>query len=343
MKKTLFLISIVSLIWATPVVKVVSNFDVDPKSIEALIGQQQVKARVEISNLSEYEPSLIRNRTKWGRFLRKCGLDFPKSIALEEEVSKVIFYNTTVRYWRNLSLQKLPKDQLILFMWEPPNVLHQMYRQRLHAKFGRIYTWDDGLVDHKTYFKFNYPVLQPMIDEVVPFEEKKLCTLVATYIQPKFPNSLYGERVKAIEFFERVGESGFEFYGRGWDPKRFKSYQGPIKDKIGAIKNYKFSICYENSTDILGYITEKIFDCFAAGTVPVYWGASNVCDYIPKECFIDRRDFASLEELHAFLKAMDQKTYEGYLANIRRYLLSEKAQQFSSEAFAKTLASAIAS
>ena len=43
--------------------------------------------------------------------------------------------------------------------------------------------------------------------------------------------------------------------------------------------------------DVLGYITEKIFDSFAAWCVPVYWGASNVTDYIPEGCFIDRRKF----------------------------------------------------
>ena len=47
-------------------------------------------------------------------------------------------------------------------------------------------------------------------------------------------------------------------------------------------------------------VSEKIFDCFAAGNVPIYWGASNVTDYIPEDCFIDMRSFSSFEELYQF-------------------------------------------
>lgn len=39
-----------------------------------------------------------------------------------------------------------------------------------------------------------------------------------------------------------------------------------------------------------GYITEKIFDCFFPGVIPIYWGAENVTDYIPQDTFIDRRN-----------------------------------------------------
>ena len=52
-------------------------------------------------------------------------------------------------------------------------------------------------------------------------------------------------------------------------------------------KNISFAICYENARDIPGYITEKIFDCFFAGCVPIYWGgAPNVTDHIPANTFI---------------------------------------------------------
>jgi hypothetical protein len=46
-----------------------------------------------------------------------------------------------------------------------------------------------------------------------------------------------------------------------------------------------------------GWITEKIFDCMRADCVPVYWGASNVLDYVDPEAFVDRRRFASNSEL----------------------------------------------
>ena len=108
------------------------------------------------------------------------------------------------------------------------------------------------------------------------------------------------------------------------------------------MKNYKFAICYENCQNVKGYITEKIFDCFASGTIPIYWGASNVTDYIPKDCFIDRRDFGSLDELYTFLKRMGKEEYDGYLQRSAAYLQSDKAQLFSRDHFDEIFIEAVA-
>ena len=82
-----------------------------------------------------------------------------------------------------------------------------------------------------------------------------------------------------------------------------------------------------------GYITEKIFDCLVGGCVPIYWGASNINEYIPKKCFIDKRKFSTYDELYDFIKSMDKETYDGYLAAAREYLTSAQSQVFSSEYF----------
>ena len=34
------------------------------------------------------------------------------------------------------------------------------------------------------------------------------------------------------------------------------------------------------------YYTEKITDCFATGTVPIYWGATNIGDYFDERGII---------------------------------------------------------
>jgi len=344
MRKTLLALCLTASLFSQEnTVKIVSNFGINPEAVTDLFQQSGFPAKAVLSDLAEYGPGLIKNRSKWGRILRKFGLDFPRSVPLADDVAKIVFYNTSVRYLRNLALQKLPKEKLVLFMWEPPTVLPKMYSKNFHDKFGRIYTWDDSLVDNVKYFKFNYPVLRPMVQDAVPFEKKKLCTLVATNFTPKYSGSLYSERIKTIRFFEQAGEAGFEFYGKRWDPAQFPSYRGEIADKLGAIKNYRFSICYENTYGLQGYITEKIFDCFAAGNVPIYWGASNVTDYIPKECFIDRRDFASMEDLYAYIKNMENDEYEGYLKHIRAFLQSDQAKAFSGEAFSKTFMEAVKS
>lgn len=229
----------------------------------------------------------------------------------------------------------------VLFMWEPPTVQPQLYDPKVQARFGKIFTWDDDLVDNKKFFKFCYPALKERIANIPPFEEKKFCTLIARRLGSKHPKELYSERVNVIRFFEdKPGE--FEFYGAYWEKKKFKNWRGAIPDKMAVLKNYKYCICYENMRDVRGYISEKIFDCFAAGVVPVYWGASNVAEYIPEGCFIDRRKFKNNKQLYKFLKKITKAEYEKYLENAAAFLKSEEAKAFTEGRFIDTFMQVIA-
>lgn len=253
------------------------------------------------------------------------------------DLAHVVFWN--VPTYAKKALGALPKNKAILFMWEPPTVHQAQYKEKLQAHFAKIYTWDDSLVDNRKFFKFYYPVLRPMQKELPRFEEKKLCTLIVTNKKSKHPLELYSERKKVVRFFE--GKEGFDFYGRGWEAKEYKNYRGAIGNKIEVLKQYRFSFCYENMQKVKGYITEKIFDCFEAGSVPIYLGADNIEEYIPANCFIDRRKFASEQAVYDFIKNMSKSDYEAYLANINNYLKSEKAQLFSAKHFVATFVDAI--
>ena len=60
-----------------------------------------------------------------------------------------------------------------------------------------------------------------------------------------------------------------------------------VPDKYEFQKSHKFSICFENSSHP-GYITEKLVQGFAAGTIPIYWGAYDI-NSIFNEKAIDRK------------------------------------------------------
>jgi hypothetical protein len=340
MKKIVLTLVASASLYAHPTIELVSIYPGTAESLKEGLAKYNFEGTIIPSDLNHYE-ELKKDRSLWSRLLKKCGIRLSKQVPLKEGISKIVFFNIDVHYRRDFVLKQLPKEKMVLFMWEPPIALRKMYGESVKQCFSKIYTWDDSLVDNQTYFKFYYPCLQPMREDIPSFEEKKLCTLVSGNAPNKRPNCLYDERKKAIEFFEAIGEAGFEFYGRNWDPQKYKSYRGTVGDKIGAIKNYRFSICYENTCNIEGYITEKIFDCFAAGNVPIYWGASNIEKYIPKNCFIDRREFPSLEELYAYIKNMPKEEYEAYLDNIRAYLNSDAAKLFSLETFAKIFSEAV--
>lgn len=257
---------------------------------------------------------------------------FPPKI--ERGGSKWVFWSLGPQL-KKMNLSGVPKEKMVLFLWEPPTVEKEGYDFEVQKLFDKIYTWDDDLVDGVKFFKFHYPELRDNRAELVAFAEKKLCTMVATCFSSKHPKQLYSERKKIVQFFE--DKPGlFDLYGRGWEKKKLVNWRGPTSDKIETIRKYKFSICYENMRDVRGYITEKIFDCFAAHNVPVYWGASNVEQYIPSDCFIDRRNFTSDKDLLLFLQTMKKEEYEGYLERITAFLGSEKAMLFSIDHFIET-------
>lgn len=101
--------------------------------------------------------------------------------------------------------------------------------------------------------------------------------------------------------------------------------------KIDLTKNYKFDICYENTKNVRGYISERIFDAFAAGCIPIYWGATNIKNYIPENCYILRDKFANNQELYNFMKNLSEQEYQKYITNIKLFLKSDQAKTLSTE------------
>ena len=273
----------------------------------------------------------------WQDFKFWMGWDLPRKNPMLDKTSYWVFWGLGPQL-KSFNFSRVNPKNLILFLWEPPIVQPEGYDPKIQKQFGKIFTWNDDLVDNIQFFKFYYPVLKPKIPNSPSFEVRKFCTLIASRLSSKHSNSLYEEREKIIRFFENKPED-FALYGRFWEKRNFKNYKGPIPNKIEVLKNYKFCICYENTKNMKGYITEKIFDCFSSGTVPIYWGASNIEDYIPKESFIDRRQFLNDEDLYRFLKEISKEQYECYLSSAEDFIKSKKARLFSVDHFISTFIS----
>ncbi len=196
----------------------------------------------------------------------------------------------------------------------------------------------------------------------------QFCILIASnrHANCQDERELYSERVKAIRWFEANAPSDFILYGHGWQvPQKrlgmlgklryrlakappflmgkpvFPSYGGPVKSKFSALSQARFSICFENARDIRGYLTEKIFDCLFAGCVPIYWGDPEVEKVIPKNCFIDFRQFQSYQALYGFLKGLSAEDYRAYQIAGQQFLASPQFQVFSSTSFAKKIIDSI--
>jgi hypothetical protein len=271
------------------------------------------------------------------------------------EESEIVIYNDMPKVLPNE--KDIHKSYLLLF--ESELIKPDNWDLEKHKYFNKIFTWDDRIIDNKKYFKINFSHLFPKNINKNLSKKEKLCTLIAGNKRVNHPQELYSKRVEAIKWFEKHHPENFDFYGIGWDeftPNNkyirftfrklrlskllkpdFSSYKGKVDSKKEVLEKYKFAICYENAKDIDGYITEKIFDCFFAGCIPIYWGANNITDHIPKECFIDKRKFDTYEKLYEYINSLSEIEYLKYLDSIENFLNSSKADKFRAEYFANTV------
>lgn len=273
----------------------------------------------------------------------------------------VEFPGVNNRYFKQLIAAG--SKNLYLILLESPIIKPDNYSIENHTYFKKVFTWSDPLIDGKKYFKIQCSQKIPLEFNFGLGQAKKLCTIISSNKSMAHPKELYTERIKAIRWFENNHPENFDLYGIGWDRYNFSgiflgmklarlnritfltklfrphypSYKGKVTSKRETYQKYKFSVCYENVKDAQGYITEKIFDCFFGGCVPIYLGANNIGDHVPLDTFIDKRNFDTYEKLYTYIKNMPDKEYLNYVNAIKNFLKSDKAYLFSAEYFANTL------
>jgi len=72
----------------------------------------------------------------------------------------------------------------------------------------------------------------------------------------------------------------------------------PVKLKEEGLADYMFSVAMENDS-YETYFTEKILDCFATGTIPVYWGAPDIGEHFNMDGIILLDENFSVNQLSA--------------------------------------------
>lgn len=124
-----------------------------------------------------------------------------------------------------------------------------------------------------------------------------------------------------VDYAEKHQHS-IDVYGKGFRE---------IASKTQGLQDYMFSVAIENDTYDT-YFTEKILDCFACGTIPVYKGTRKVTEYFDADGIIfldDLQDLSSLtKELYIskiasivknYLKVKDFNTIDDHL--VKQYLI----------------------
>jgi len=250
---------------------------------------------------------------------------------------------------------------IILTCQESPFIATRFYTQLLkytsRYKHSFMFSGMKRLVSKKTIYHQMYFPQPYSINDFKPkkFNEKKMFVLVsgAKFVKNWWKKILikiiygfsikdiYDERQKIIKYFSQ--KDGFDLYGFGWDKSKElnssiikKVYRGVVDDKFEKIREYKFTFCLEN-TIFPGYVTEKILDAIFAGSIPIYYGAPDIKQFIPKEVFIDIRDFKDYDALYSYVSTMGEQKYNTYLKAMEDFIKSEKYKKFSQEQFAKEI------
>ena len=238
-------------------------------------------------------------------------------------------------------------------VFEPPVVAPKLYRALpwLTSVFEEVYVHNvegDGYslagVDVARLRPLVWP--QPygdVIDKHWGREQRqnKIVAICGNHIPRSRHGELYSRRIEAMAEIASLG--AIDLYGRGWEKWwHYRSmwlpywknratlmsiYRGACESKYEVLSQYKFSLCFENMA-MKGYVTEKLFDCLYAGTVPLYLGAKDISELVAPEAFIDCRQFSSWDELAREVQGMSDQAVLKIREAGREFLRSAAGQRY---------------
>lgn len=128
-------------------------------------------------------------------------------------------------------------------------------------KFDCIFTHDKKLLNIHPKFKWvpaqGFWIKQPKI-----YPKTKLVSMISSN-----KSFCEGHKVR-LDWINKI-RNQVDLYGRGFNEIEFKE---------DGLCDYMFSVAIENG-EYETYFTEKILDCFATGTIPIYIGAPDIGNY----------------------------------------------------------------
>jgi hypothetical protein len=163
------------------------------------------------------------------------------------------------------------------------------------------------------------------------------------------PGELYSLRRKCIHEIEEI-----DLYGVGWEVSNFrkllilgaeivlalrngfwpklsraifwftevKNYVGTPDSKFRVLAKYKYTLVIENSQN---YMTEKLFDAFLAGSIPIYVGPDVELFGIPKRFVVQVRP--SLSEINSGIKLAKELNYEAWKGELDTWLADPEVRK----------------
>jgi hypothetical protein len=245
----------------------------------------------------------------------------------------------------------LSKERCILFKTEPPmyNLFFglNLQKKRYMKKFYAVMS--DYIVDD---FPTTHFIIPREFDLISPYfdrpREDFLCMILRNKTLGVTLNSLLPSLRKYTKFSnmkmrkdidkfccDKLTCKRYHSYGRGWDKRCFRG-QLPGSQNLDVMSVHKFTLGIENCS-IPGYVTEKMIHPMFCGSIPVYLGAPDVEKYVPKNVFIDIREYSNYNDLLNYLSGMQEEEINEYKERIKKFITSEQSKYFSSVSLAKVI------
>ncbi len=154
--------------------------------------------------------------------------------------------------------------------------------------FKFIFTHNKELIDLNKKFKFLHPIGY-WVDDINNIKKTKLISMVTSN---KRHTLMAAKRYE----FAKKNFNKIDIFGNGFHT---------IFNKEVGLNPYYFSVVFENDTTP-DYFSEKLLDCFATKTIPIYFGSKNIAEYFDVKGIVDFDDFKLNELTPAIYKDLEK-------------------------------------
>jgi len=208
-------------------------------------------------------------------------------------------YEKTVSISYDTVEYDLSAELKVLVQIEPPAILNTTQTILDNAeKFDLILTWNKELLELPNSQEFIFGCCWIDWDTFSPEKRKQVSFITSD----KGWAPGHQMRLSIWDGLEDAEDlNGFEIL------KYMSPPRAPSKNFL--FENAKYSITLENQK-LENWITEKVIDCFASKTIPIYWGCPNIGEYFNIDGILT---FDTLEELKEILDNLEESYYDDHI------------------------------
>lgn len=189
------------------------------------------------------------------------------------------------------------ESRAIFHAWSIPRDAFAELIPKLEESYDAIYFADREFNKKSSKFHFSFAGSNlPWVKNQQIFNKTKNCSMFAS--GKKVAVGHYIRHQIAEQLADKI-----DIVGGAANTKKIGNSL-PWETKYLYLNDYRFQIVIENDS-YETYFTEKVTDCFATGTIPVYWGAPDIGKYFNTDGMIlinDELDISLLTEDYYFSK-----------------------------------------